>query len=111
MRKSSRFATFARGVVLALPLLAAYASNASAAEHEDPRTFGVGSAFGGGVLGASFVGFGGSNSSTGVLPAIYLPTLELRYFLHPQDWSIDLTVPITNIAIISAASHAFYFQT
>jgi hypothetical protein len=117
MRNPSRFAVFARGLALALPLLGAFSANAYAAhghpggeEEDDPRVFGLGSAFGAGIQAVTLVGLGGSNAKTGILPAVDLPTLEFRYFLKPQDWTIDVSIPLTNMIIVSAATHGFYFN-
>lgn len=55
------------------------------------RSFGFGTAFGGGFSGA-----GG-----GMTGAFLLPTAELQIFL-PSEYSIDVTVPVLNIALSSA---------
>jgi hypothetical protein len=47
------------------------------------------------------VGTGTSSSASVTGPAIVLPTLELQAFL-PDEHSIDITLPITNIAVVSA---------
>jgi hypothetical protein len=76
-----------------------------------PRVFGLGSAFGGGVAAAALLGgIGSAASTTGIIPVVYLPTLEFRYFLHPHNFSIDLSLPVTNIAIVSAALHGVYLE-
>jgi len=109
MRTYSRLAVLARGAVLAVPLVAALASSAYADEG-DPRVFGIGSAFGAGVQAAAVVGLGGANAKTGVLPAVDLPTLEFQYFLpRTHGFSIDLSVPLTNVIVVSAVTKSFYF--
>ncbi|APR85904.1 Hypothetical protein A7982_11253 [Minicystis rosea] len=76
---------------------------------ENQRVFGLGTALGGGVFTAGFVGLGGTVKSAGALPYILLPSLEFKYFLQPQDFSIDVSIPVTNMIIGSAASGGFYF--
>jgi hypothetical protein len=78
-------------------------------EAPDARFFGVGSAIGGGVGAAALLGgFGSAATGTGIIPVVYLPTLELRYFLRPHIFSIDLSVPLTNMILVSALLPGVY---
>lgn len=95
------------GIVLALATPAA----AQEAEEKDEhvRIFGAGTAFGGGVAGVS-VGTGTSETSSVLSPALVLPTLELQAFL-PDEYSIDISLPITNIAVVSAIVGGFVWNS
>jgi hypothetical protein len=108
MRTRSFFSTFARGAALALPLVAALSATAHAQEGPQ-RALGFGSTFGAGGLGAGIIGLGGTQP-VGFIFYPMLPTLEFKYFIQPHDFSIDVSVPLTNIIIGSAAAHAFYFN-
>jgi hypothetical protein len=68
------------------------------------RSFGVGTALGGGMSAAK-----DPYGSSLVSPAFLGPTLELQLFL-PREYSIDVSVPITNIAVVSALVKGFYFN-
>lgn len=74
------------------------------------RNVGLGTAFGGGVLAASAFGSTGDTSITAVAPAIILPTFEMQFFID-HKYSIDLSVPVTNIVIASAVLQSFAFST
>lgn len=73
------------------------------------RNVGLGTAFGGGVVAAGAFSPTGS-LGTGVLPAVMLPTFELQFFID-HKYSIDLTIPVTNIVIASAVLESFAFST
>ena len=59
------------------------------------RSFGVGTALGGGASGGVIFGGGGVAS-----PALMLPTLELRIFLESGN-SVQVSVPLLNAVIVS----------
>ena len=65
-----------------------------------PRTrlFGVGTAFG--------AGFSGSDK--GMSFALLFPTLELQIFL-PSEYSIDISVPLLNMAIVMGTTDSVLF--
>lgn len=74
---------------------------ASASEGAGPkRVVGIGTSFGGGVAGVDT--FSGAASS-GVQPALLLPTLELLVFM-PRDFSLNLIMPVLNMALVSAVA-------
>jgi hypothetical protein len=74
------------------------------------RVFGLGSAFGGGVQSVTSVSSTGSTSYGGkITGAVLLPSLELQFFL-PKEYSIDLSVPVTNMVLISAISKGYYIS-
>lgn len=100
----------------AFALTLAGASGAARAEDEDTpeipsfsarrRTAGFGTAFGGGFSAAK------ANSTYGqtLFSPMWLgPTMEMQFFF-PEEYSIDLSVPITNIVVGSAAVKGFYFN-
>ncbi len=97
----------AGGAALALAPATAEAQERVADEHV--RVFGAGTAFGGGFVGASNgTGYAGETVVLG--PALFLPTLELQAFL-PHEYSIDITIPITNIAVVSAIRGGFLWSS
>jgi hypothetical protein len=112
MTRSSRFALFVRGALLALLLVAAAVTTSSRAnaQSSEPRIFGIGASIGGGVQFASVVGVGGTNSNTGALPDANLGALELRYFVLPF-LSVDATIPLNNMILVGALAHVFYWET
>ena len=73
------------------------------------RSFGVGTAFGGGYAAATVVSSTGSKASGGS-PALLLPTIELQFFTR-RGHSIDISVPISNMVIVSAALEGFFFMS
>jgi hypothetical protein len=74
------------------------------------RIFGLGVGAGGGV-GAVSVSSTGSTAS-GIVPLIYLPTVEAQFFIPDTDgFSVDVSIPITNIAIASAALEGLWLET
>jgi hypothetical protein len=73
------------------------------------RVFGFGTAFGGGVAAATAVSGGGSSASF-VGPALLLPTLEFQGFF-PGEYSLDVTLPVTNMILVSSAMKGFLFST
>lgn len=73
------------------------------------RSFGVGTAFGGGYAAVSVVSSTGSTESGGNL-ALLLPTLELQFFTR-RGHSIDISVPISNLLIVSAVTEGFFFMS
>lgn len=92
----------------ALVLAPATAHAQERVEDEHVRVFGAGTAFGGGFVGAS-MGTGTTGETVLLGPALFLPTLELQAFL-PHEYSIDISVPITNIAVVSAIRGAFLWS-
>jgi len=74
------------------------------------RIFGAGTALGGGVAAYTVAGSTGSTSVSGVSPALLLPSLEIQGFL-PDEYSIDVSIPLTNIIIIAAATDIFLWNT
>lgn len=99
----------AGGATLLVILLSAGPASAQQ-EERPPRIFGAGTALGGGFGAFSVTSTTGS-TSTGVLPAIMLPTLELQGFITEDEYSIDVTVPLTNLIISSVAVEGFIWQT
>lgn len=102
----------AAAVVFAALLGAPAAAHADDLPPEDwesaapQRTFGFGTAFGGGFSAAT------SNSGSGsgtVGPALLFPTLELQGFFK-KEYSLDITMPITNMIIVSNAVRGFLFN-
>ena len=79
---------------------------------EPQRSFGFGTAIGGGFGGREVGANPRFNSAegTGAFGALLLPTLEAQIFL-PREFSVDVTIPVTNIAILSAAQGTFFFNT
>lgn len=73
------------------------------------RSLGFGTAFGAGVVAASAFTPTGSVSS-GVLPALMLPTFEAQFFID-HKYSIDVSIPVTNIVIASAVLGSFAYAT
>lgn len=84
------------------------------ARADDParhRIVGIGSGIGGGFAAVTLTGPAGSTSTTSTtLPAFMLPTLEGQVFLTKHEWSIDLTIPLTNILVVSGVVGGFFFQ-
>lgn len=76
----------------------------------DHRIFGIGTALGAGI----------ATDSPGVnfdepIPddlryAVELPTLELQGFFD-NEWSIDVTLPVTNMIVVKAATDAFIWRS
>ena len=64
------------------------------------REFGLGTAMGGGFAAATMTSSRRSGSSLG--PALLLPTLELQFFAS-GGYSVDISVPITNMILVSNA--------
>ena len=64
------------------------------------RVFGIGSAMGGGFAVTTVTSSSRSDSALG--PALLLPTLEMQFFLSSGP-SIDITMPITNMILVSTA--------
>ncbi len=108
MPTSLRLSVFVRGALLALLLVAAGSSRAHA--QSDTRVFGFGTAVGGGVQASALVGVSGTETTASVNPDVLLPSLEFRYFLRPYNLSIDLSIPVTNMIVVSAAAKLFYFE-
>ena len=73
------------------------------------RSFGVGTAFGAGYAAVSVVSSTGSTAS-GASPALLLPTLELQFFTR-RGHSVDISVPISNLLIVSAVTEGFFFMS
>jgi hypothetical protein len=74
------------------------------------RVFGLGTALGGGA-GAVSVSATGSTATSGVLPLIMLPTVEAQIFIPDTDgFSVDVSLPLTNIIIASVALQGVFFQ-
>ena len=97
------------GRALAGAVVLLVAADASAAEPE--RVFGLGSAGGGGVGAVALGTSNGRLSTSSVVNAIAkLPTLEAQLFLGRRGWSIDVTVPITNMLVVSGVVGGFYFN-
>jgi hypothetical protein len=48
--------------------------------------------------------------STSVVGVLTLPTIEARVFLGASGWSIDVTVPLTNVVVVSAVVGGFFFN-
>ncbi len=95
---------------LALPDTAS-AQDAPSSESARPaRIFGAGTAIGGGVAAYTVAGSTGSTSTSGISPALLLPSLEIQGFL-PGEYSIDVSVPLTNIIVIAALSDVFLWNT
>ncbi len=64
------------------------------------RVFGIGTAVGGGFAATTVTSSSRSDSSLG--PALLLPTLELQFFTSGGS-SIDITMPLTNMILVSNA--------
>ena len=88
----------------ACALVLSLAAPASAQYAVGHRSFGAGTAFGGGYMSADYQ-FPGIESGK---PFLLLPTLELKLFLL-DTFSIDLSVPVVNIAASNALQEYFYF--
>ena len=73
------------------------------------RSFGVGTAFGAGYASYTAVSSTGSTDSRASF-ALLLPTLELQFFTR-RGHSIDISVPISNLAIVSAVTEGFFFMS
>ncbi|MFO0611613.1 MAG: hypothetical protein U0414_03425 [Polyangiaceae bacterium] len=73
------------------------------------RRFGMGTAFGAGFGAFTVASPTGSTISSGIAPALMLPTLELQGFL-PNDFSFDVTTPLVNEIIASAVLGGFVFN-
>lgn len=89
----------------ACALLVAFAAPASAQYAVGHRAFGAGTAFGGGYSRMDYQ-FPGIEAGK---PFLLLPTLELKVFLG-DAFSLDLSVPIVNIAASNAMQKYFFFQ-
>lgn len=73
------------------------------------RVFGLGTGIGAGFGAVSVTSTGSSVS--GVAPLITLPTIEAQIFIPDTDqFSIDLSLPITNMIIASVALEGVYVQ-
>jgi len=78
-------------------------------DKEIHRTWGLGAAFGGGA-GAITVRSSTGSPGSGVLPMVYLPTLEAAFFISPVA-DVRVSVPIANNAISSIAVLGFAWTT
>lgn len=74
--------------------------------HGRRRVFGIGTAFGGGAAATTI----SSSSNSGVSPALLLPTLEVQFFTS-REYSIDVTIPLANMVLVSEALGGFIFTT
>ena len=82
----------------------------SAEHHRPTRVFGLGTSHGAGVAAASISDFsGGSTLALGF--ALLLPSLEAQIFLGSDDISLEVSVPVLNIAIVSAVTSWFVWNT
>jgi hypothetical protein len=98
----------------ALLVLAAVTIGTSAVADDLPRqrVVGLGSAAGGGFAAVTLTSAtGASTNASSLLPAAMLPTLEGQIFLGRREWSIDVTVPLTNMIVVSGVVGGFFFQT
>ncbi|HTJ84400.1 MAG TPA: hypothetical protein VL400_21930 [Polyangiaceae bacterium] len=85
-------------------------AGAASAGQGDHRVFGIGTALGAGVATDS-VGFNFDDPIPDDLRyAVELPTLELQGFL-PNEWSIDLSLPVTNMIVGKAATDVFTWRS
>ena len=76
------------------------------------RIIGFGTAIGGGVQTLTSVSSTGSTSTTNlgdVTGALMLPSLEVQVFL-PREYSIDLSVPLTTMILVSAIAKGYYLS-
>ena len=74
------------------------------------RIFGIGVGVGGGVGAVSVTSTG--STASGVVPLLYLPTIETQFFIPDTDgFSVDVSIPITNIVIASAALEGLWLET
>ncbi|MBL8739898.1 MAG: hypothetical protein JNK04_02355 [Myxococcales bacterium] len=81
-----------------------------AEEKTNQRVFGLGVGAGGGVGAVSVTSTG--STATGVVPLIYLPTIETQIFIPDTDgFSIDISVPITTIVIGSIGLEGLWLET
>lgn len=94
----------------ALPSVADAQDASSSESKRPPRIFGAGTAIGGGVAAYTVAGSTGSTSVSGISPALLLPSLEIQGFL-PGEYSIDVSVPLTNIIVIAALTDVFLWNT
>ncbi len=78
------------------------------ADEEHVRVFGAGTALGAGVAAAT--ASDGAVESDALGLALLLPTLELQAFL-PDEYSIDISLPITNIAVVPIFTGWFAWTT
>ncbi|MCC6750781.1 MAG: hypothetical protein IT371_24200 [Deltaproteobacteria bacterium] len=95
---------FRLATILLLALTAGHASVAEAQYAVGHRVFGGGTAFGGGYMRSDF-------QFPGIEPGRWfplLPTIELKVFLGDLV-SIDLSVPVVNIAASNALQKHFFF--
>jgi len=73
------------------------------------RSWGVGTALGGGYV-AAVAGVNGVGSASAGGAGIELPTLELRFFL-PSGHSIDVSTWVANTIVLGAAAKIFYWNS
>lgn len=89
-------------------VLALAVSALSQAAEAKERSFGIGTAVGGGV-GATSIRAGTLDAS-GVGGLILLPSLELRFFLSDLV-SLDISSPLGNTIVIGAAGYGFAWRS
>lgn len=73
------------------------------------RQWGLGSTLGGGAVFASLIATTGSARASSVSPALLLPSFDARIFLR-SGHSIDISVPILNVLLLSALNGGFVFS-
>lgn len=73
------------------------------------RTFGIGTTLAGAGFGAYKVAGSTGDSISGVGFGLLLPTIDGQIFFG-DEYSLDLSIPLTNMIIVSAASEGFLFQ-
>jgi hypothetical protein len=84
-------------------------SRADAVERH--RVLGLGTAGGGGFNAATVLSSTSKTpGSTNVVGVLTLPTLEGRFFLGASRWSVDVTLPVTNLVVVSAVVGGFFFN-
>lgn len=91
--------------LLVIAAVGCFASTASAQYAVGHRTFGVGTAMGGGYSKLDYQ-FPGIDDTK---PFLLLPTLEFKIFLGDQ-LSLDFSVPVVNIAASNAMQEYFFYR-
>jgi hypothetical protein len=74
------------------------------------RVVGVGSAVGLGFGAVTLTSQTVATSASSVTTAVLPHTIEGQIFVNRRDWSIDLTIPLTNVIVVSGIVGGFFFQ-
>jgi hypothetical protein len=92
-------------VLFAAPLVAR-------ADGPHTRVVGLGTGAGGGFAAVTLTSPTGQVMRTGsaLTAALMLPTLEAQVFLNKREWSIDVTVPLTNTLVLAATVGGLFFN-